>query len=234
MVFCQTERSYAAPKMKATGTDAQGYDKVIDPKLKDGSVLIDTDTVPPKEPNMIETKFLVQPPPRGLLERINRLIDGVDRDIPPEYDQYGYEIRRYMSRIGNLKVYTDQDYLVEQIKNVRKARIILRYWQESIEKEVKEIEVEIEANDSASTFWTVFKQNKAITRSFMIDAQGWIDSNERLLLNIWDTQGFVQVDYPEIIFIRPGERIDFFNLLQTRQFKLREIKKYQSFAMMVY
>jgi len=68
----------------------------------------------------------------------------------------------------------------------------------------------------------------------MIDAQGWIDSNERLLMNIWDTQGYVQVEYPEIIFIRPGERIDFFNLFQTRQFKLREIKKYQSFAMMVY
>lgn len=225
--------SWAAQKRKNT-KDAQGYDLVFMPTMKDNIITIDSDNHPPNEPNIIPVTFLQDTPPRGLLDRINRLIHGIDVDIPPEYDQFGYEIRRYMSHVGNMKIYTDEKFLIEQIKNTRKARVIVRFWQQHLEKEIEEIEKQVADEDSSSSVWTALKQNRQTTRTFVIDLQGWVDANERLLMNIFDTFGYIQVEYPELIFLRPHERIDFFNLLQTRQAKLNAIKKYQAFALMAY
>src|SRR4051812_43914435 len=49
---------------------------------------------PPIEPNFIPVKFLKTTPPKTLQERIDRLVEGIKIDTPPEYDYYGYEIRR--------------------------------------------------------------------------------------------------------------------------------------------
>lgn len=214
--------------------DSQGYDLIFMPELKDLAVKIDSNDTPPNEPNIVPIVFLEDVPPRGIMERISRLTQGITTDMPPEYDIYGYEIRRYMASVGNPKVYTDDDFLIEQIKNVRKARVIASYWQKHVEKEIDEIEQIIEDKDSTSTVRTAIKQARLTTRSFMIDLQGWIDSNERLLMHLLDIQGYIQLEYPDVVFIRPNERIDFFNLFQARQHKLKEIREYQAFAMMVY
>ncbi|MCB1593088.1 MAG: hypothetical protein KDI90_11625 [Alphaproteobacteria bacterium] len=226
--------SVPAFAVKKNDRDSQGYDLVFMPILKKEVIIIDNDSNPPGEPNIVEITFLKDVPPRGLLDRANRLIYGITTDIPPEYDQYGYEIRRYMASVGNMKVFTDEDFLEEQIKNTRKARVIARFWQKYIEEEIDELEKLVNEKDSSSSVWTALKQNRQITRTFIIDLQGWIDSNERLLMKIFDSFGFIQVEYPELIFMRPHERVDFFNTLQTRQAKLNAIKKYQAFALMSY
>ncbi len=233
LVLFASELAYAKKSTKPT-TDSQGYDLVFKPKLLDGSVIIDSDNTPPREPNIIEIKFLKDNPPRGMLERISRLIQGIDTDIPPEYDIYGYEIRRYMAQAGNPKIYTDEDFLIQQIKNVRKARVIITFWQKHLESEIDDIKKQINEEDSSSLMWTSLKQNRQQTRSFIIAAQSWLDSNERFLMNVLDIQSNIQLEYPEIIFMRAHERIEFYNLLQIRQVKLEQIKKYQPFAMMAY
>lgn len=225
--------SWAATK-KVKKKDAQGYDLVFMPTMKDNIITIDVDTTPPNEPNLVQVTFLQDAPPRGLLDRVNRLSHGISVDIPPEYDQYGYEIRRYMASVGNIKIYTDEEFLEEQIRNTRKARVIVRFWQQHLEKELDELEQLISEEDSASSIWTALKQNRQLTRSFVIDLQGWVDANERLLLKIFDLFGYIQLQYPELIFMRPHERIQFFNLYQIRQAKLNAIKKYQAFALMAY
>ncbi len=230
LVAGQTEAANAKKKNR----DAQGYDLVFMPTMKDNVITIDNDSIPPNEPNIVPVTFLQDTPPRGLLDRVNRMVHGITVDIPPEYDQYGYEIRRYMSHVGNVKIYTDEEFLIEQIRNTRKARVIVRFWQQHLEKEVEEIEKLVAEQDSSSSVWTALKQNRQVTRTFVIDLQGWVDSNERLLMNILDTFSYVQLDYPELIFLRPHERIEFFNLYQTRQAKLNAIKKYQAFALMSY
>lgn len=230
LVAGQTEAATAKKKNR----DAQGYDLVFMPTMKDNVITIDNDSIPPNEPNIVPVTFLQDTPPRGLLDRVNRMVHGITVDIPPEYDQYGYEIRRYMSHVGNTKIYTDEEFLIEQIRNTRKARVIVRFWQQHLEKEVEEIEKLVAEQDSSSSVWTALKQNRQVTRTFVIDLQGWVDSNERLLMNILDTFSYVQLDYPELIFLRPHERIEFFNLYQTRQAKLNAIKKYQAFALMSY
>ena len=204
------------------------------PELTPGSVMIDYDDQPPKEPNIVEISYLKIYPPRSLKERVNRLVHGITMDVPPEYDHYGYEIRRYMATVGNPKVFTDEAFLIEQIKNVRKARVVLRYWQKHIQEEMEQIEKEIEDVDAGSGVRTAYKQNRQETRSFFVDAQSWVDSNERLLMSVFDVFGYVQIEYPELIFLRPHQRIDFYNAFQARQFKLKEIRRYQSFTIMVY
>lgn len=230
LVAGQTE----AANTKKKNRDAQGYDLVFMPTMKDNVITIDNDSIPPNEPNIVPVTFLQDTPPRGLLDRVNRMVHGINVDIPPEYDQYGYEIRRYMSHVGNPKIYSDEEFLIEQIRNTRKARVIVRFWQQHLEKEVEELEKLVAEQDSSSSVWTALKQNRQVTRTFVIDLQGWVDANERLLMNILDTFGYVQLDYPELIFLRPHERIEFFNLYQTRQAKLNSIKKYQAFALMSY
>ncbi len=224
----------AAAKKKAVTTDTQGYDAVYMPELRELVVTIDGDDLPPNEPNIVPVKFQEDKPPRGIMERIQRLTLGISTDTPPEFDVYGYEIRRYMASVGNAKIYYDDEFLVEQLKNAKKARIIASFWQKHLQTEIEEIENIIEEKDSTSSVRTAIKQARLETRSFIIDLQGWIDSNERLLTHILDMQGYIQFEYPEVIFIRPNERVEFFNRFQARQYKLKEIKKYQPFAMMVY
>lgn len=236
-VLCTAFMSLQAIAGKPSKADAgalAGYGDIIMPELLDGSVMIDNDKIRPGEPNILQTKFLKIDKPNGLQERIDRLIFGIERDIPPEYDHYGHEIRRFMAHVGNEKIYSDESYLTEQIKNVRKARVVLRYWQAHVDEEIGDIDKLIEQEDSGSSVRSIFKQNKATIRGFFIAAQGWLESNEALLMNIFDTFGYFQLDYPELIFTRPHERIEYFNLFQARQAKLKEIRSYQSFTMMVY
>ncbi len=213
---------------------ASEFNNIPMPELEPGSVIIDDDEVAPNEPNLVEITYLKIMPPRSLRERVDRLIHGIAMDIPPEYDHYGYEIRRFMAKVGNPLIFTDEEFLIEQIKNVRKARVVLRFWQKHIQDEIEAIEAEIEKIDAGSGIRTALKQNRQATRSFFVDAQSWVDSNERLLMVIFDIFGYVQFEYPEVIFIRPHQRIDFYNAYQARQFKLKEIRKHQSFSYMVY
>ncbi|MDH5722667.1 MAG: hypothetical protein OEY94_05030 [Alphaproteobacteria bacterium] len=224
---------------------AQGRNNLLDdvgshldvfmPELESGSIIIGEGPEPPAEPNILKITFLKIPPTSSIEGRIENLLHGIKTDIPPEYDHYGYEIRRYMSRIGNVKIFEDEEFLVEQIKNVRKARVIIEYWQAALQKEVNEIE-EIVDNmpDAPSIIKTSLRKNKAEARSFITDAQRWIDSNERYLQHVYNLFGYLNLYYPELAFMRPHERIDFFNLLTTKQSILKRIKEYGPFAHMVY
>lgn len=209
--------------------------KVFMPKLEAGSIFIDDDNIPPQEPNLLKVKFLKIPPPRSTEGRIERLIHGILVDTPPESDHYGYEIRRYMAKIGNTRIFEDEEYLIEQIRNVRKARVIVEYWQAHIQKEVVELETLVDDMiDAPSIIKTNLRKNKAEARSFMADAQRWIDSNERYLQRVFDLHEYLDLYYPEIVFLRPHERIEFYNLLNTKQSTLARIKEYEPFSYMVY
>lgn len=209
--------------------------EVFMPELSDSSVIIDSDNVPPEEPNLLQVKFMRLDPPAGISDRITRVVYGITKDIPPEYDHYGYEIRRYMAACGNARIYEDDSFLETQIKNVRKARVIQTYWADFISSESDEIEKLMETDATVTAVErTTFRNNRADARAFMIALQGWIDSNEKLLQSIYDLNNYYELSYPEVIFLRPYERIDYFNALQVRQVKLMEIQKYQPFSIMVY
>ncbi len=213
-----------------------GYEEVVMPELFDSSTTIDNDEEPPLEPNIGEVKFLKMPPVNGVQGRVDRLVEGITRDVPPEYDHYGYEIRRYMSRVGNTKIFTDEEYLKDQIKNVRKASVIADYWRNFLDKEIAELDeiIDSESESVAFSTRTSFKQNRTTVSTFLISLKSWIDSNEHLLLHVFDNPGEFEVMYPEIMISQNSENIEFYNRSLVKQTKLKEIKAYGPFAMMAY
>ena len=131
---------HAQQRGKQAGYVKAGYEIIVMPKLESMWVEIDDDQEEPNEPNIGAVDFHRLPDVNGIQGRVDRLINGITRDIPPEYDHYGYEIRRYMASVGNIKVYEDEEFIKQQIKNVRKAAVIADFWRESLEKEIAAIE----------------------------------------------------------------------------------------------
>ncbi len=235
VVFMMSSNASAqAPNM--TFASDTSYGRVIMPQLFSTSVLIDDDDTPPAAPNIFKVKFLRLPPLNGIDERVDRLVQGIKVDLPPEYDHYGYEIRRYMSKVGEIKIFTDNEFLLEQIKNVRKSQIIADYWKKHLDKEIGEIEKIIESNeDTPFTVRTAFRQNKVTVRSFIVDLKAWIEANNVMLSNIYKHSiDNYDVVYPEIIITSSLARQTFYNDMTVKQNKLTAIKAYHPFAIMVY
>ena len=72
---------------------------------------------PPVEPNIEKVTFLKIDPPRSIKDRVNRLLHGLYTDIPPEFDHYGYEIRRYMAHIAGPNVLSNPERLQEVLRD---------------------------------------------------------------------------------------------------------------------
>ncbi len=208
---------------------------IVMPELRSTSVVIDDDDERSVEPNMGIVDYRKRSPLTSMKERVDRLIQGVKKGIPPEFDHYGYEIRRYMTHVGNLEIFEDEEYLKDQIKNTRKSAIIYSYWKKVLDQEVIDIEDIIDADDSIpSTVRTAFKQNKMTVRTFLVSLKSWVDSNERLLLHIYNNPGIFEVYYPEVIIASPQANVEFYNLFVIRQTKLKDIRAYHPFSIMVY
>jgi len=211
------------------------YETIFIPVLSGTSIAIDNDELFPEEPQLTEVTFLRYPEVSSLDERVNRLVQGIQSDIPPEYDHYGYEIRRYMSSVGNVKVYSDEDFLKEQIRNVRKAGVIAKYWIAHLQQEIKDIEQIMESDEDVGfAERTAFRQNKAIIQKFTLILQTWISGNEDLLMLVAGNYGIFFVEYPDVIVYSAKQRREFFNLYITKQTKLKELVAYPAFAFMVY
>ncbi len=212
-----------------------GYDPVVMPSLFSTSVVVDDDDEEPIEPNLGKVSFRRVPAYNNLDQRVDALIHGINKDLAPEFDHYGYEVRRYMARSGNAKIYTDQEYLIQQIKNIRKARVIVTFWKKHLDKEIGEIDRIINADETtAFATRTAFKQNKAIVTTFMIILTAWVDSNEQFLMKIYEDPLLYELYYPEVIIQATQSRVSFYNALVVRQTKLKELREYHPFTMMVY
>lgn len=211
------------------------YEEIFMPELTSTSVIVDRDAELPLEPNLGPTRYLKYPPINSLSERVDRLVYGITIDVKPELDHYGYEIRRYMSHVGNVKIFDDPEFLVEQIKNTRKARVVADYWKAHVDEEIEAID-KIMGDDELIpiTARTKYKQNSIGAKTFLISLKSWIDANERLLLQIYRQPELYEVLYPEILVVVPTTRRDFYNLVSVRQSKLKDIQNYQPFALVVY
>ncbi len=106
IAVCFTVHSALASQSKPYMKQKQDFEVFL-PEINGTGVVLDSDDIPPQEPNIVVAKFLKIEPPQNLTERVARLAHGITVDMPPDYDYYGYEIRRYMQGVGNLKIYTD-------------------------------------------------------------------------------------------------------------------------------
>lgn len=229
------QSAFAVKKRDTTLNADASYEAVFMPVLTSTSVVIDRDTKRPQEPNLGKAKFLKYPHVASLDERVDRLVYGIETDIKPELDHYGYEIRRYMSSVGNMEVFHNKDRIVSEIKNTKKARVIADYWKKHIDQELVEIQALIDEDTSIDLrVRTAFKQNKIAAQTFLISLKSWIDANERILMHIYKQPDIFEVIYPEILVVVPTSRVEFYNLYATKQAKLKDIQRYHPFALMVY
>lgn len=208
---------------------------IFEPELKEKSVVVGSDDVKPEVPNILKAKFLTLPPVSNTEQRIEKLLQGITMDIPPEYDHYGYEIRRYMANVGRVEIYENKDRLIEELTNARKAQVIVDYWQKALNKEFEFIDAQVAANSIAQPAIVMYKQNRSTVRSFMLTLKGWVDANERVLSFLLDKYGEYESYYPEIIFkVQSGDVVDFYNSVLLKQTKLKMIRQYPPFSLMVY
>ncbi len=211
------------------------YEDIIMPDLFASSVVVDTNDRPPTEPVIVKVNFKKIPILTSLDERVDRLVHGVAEDIPPEFDHYGYEIRRYMAHIGNVEIFKDKEYLVEQIRNVKKAQVIFEYWERHLEQEIKDMTIIINDNmDVSPVIRTSFKQNVTTVRTFLISIKLWIGANDSLLMFVYNNYDNFDLEYPEIYLSDTQVILEFYNLITARQTRLKDIVPYRTYAMMVF
>jgi hypothetical protein len=188
----------------------------------------------PVQPNIPQVKFLKQDPPTSLKDQIDRLLYGVKVDIPPEYDVYGYELRRYMAHIGGKEVYADPARVKEELKNIHKAKIILDYWRKDMMKQNDEIRDRIEAENPGAEERTGFKYNAGIVGAFLTECQGWIERNEDVLQFLADKEGQYSYSPPDFTFHNVSDRAAFAAKYTAAKKAHGYIVEYSTFAMMVY
>ena len=190
---------------------------------------------PPAEPVFEKVAFLKLDPPRSLRERIESLIHGVYVDIPPEYDHFGYEVRRYMASVAGPKILASQTNLKGQIKNIKTAEIVLKYWQEKHQKEVNAIGTEIEERDESSSIRTSFKYHRGVAQAFFVEANSWTRNNRAMLEYLVEI-GPEAYTFKEHVFMFNDQKHlrKYASLFKAQQEALKEIQGYTPFRMMVY
>lgn len=188
----------------------------------------------PVEPAFKQVRFLQQEPAKTLSERIDRLIYGIKIDIPPEYDHYGYEIRRYMKGILNPNDLNDSLVIPEMLQNARTARVIMDYWKKYLAEEGKVIEAELEKSTNNNGLVTTFKYNQGVVNSFIPEMYIWIDNNIEFLEFIQESGGEYYVSYPFYDVPNGNYREKMVKLYQKREEGLKEVIKFSPFSMMVY
>ncbi|MAF97743.1 MAG: hypothetical protein CMH26_03825 [Micavibrio sp.] len=190
-----------------------------------------------EEPFFKKVTMMKLDPPLSVRERVDRLLYGINTDVPPEYDHYGYEIRRYMSTVGNPKGITDPQYLETQLKNIKSALIILEYWGKALEKEIDEIEAVIQERGDTGSTRSTFRYNRALVKAFLVETRSWIENN-RMLLEMLQDLGPKGYSYNEengyIGFLNKEDLQQFVAIYESKMKALRQMRDYLPFQMMIY
>jgi len=188
----------------------------------------------PIEPHFKEITFLNQPDPKTLTERVDRLVHGIKTDIPPEYDHYGYEIRRYMKSILTPQDLNDTLLLPGKIQDAKTARIILDYWKKALSEERNIIQAELDKGNVPSSLITTFRYNSGVIDEFIPDAYSWVDRNIEFLEFLQSNAGEYYVQYPFYEVPERTVRAKFQELYDERTQGLQYILKYSPFRAMIY
>lgn len=230
----------AAPIHAASAQDIKGFElehsnqeKYGVPSLTDaGEVDLFTE-----EPSFEKITLLRIDPHMSLRERVDRLLYGIYTDIPPEYDHFGYEIRRYMAGVGNVESLNDPAFIKKQLKNIKTSKFILEYWGKELNKEIEEIERIIEEKNDASSTRSTFKYNRGIVNAFLVESESWINNN-RMALEYLQEIGPNAYKYNEnkglLIFKNKQHLKRFVSIFKSKRSALKEMRGYLPFRMMVY
>ncbi len=190
--------------------------------------------LPPIDPLFPPVTYLKKIPSKTLQHRIESLVHGITMDTPPEYDYYGYEIRRYMVSIGNINIFDNKKAINGQISNIENAFIVMRYWREDLDKNIKEIEHIINEENKSSSERSHFRYKKSVVSAFMIECQQWLYHNKIWLEYLIEIDGEYRFYDPEFSFDNAKQKKKFIALYNVKEAARAEINQYMPFRMMIY
>lgn len=187
------------------------------------------------EPTFKPVKFLKLDPPITLRERVERLTHGMVVDLPPEYDYYGHDIRRFMAKVGNPAVLDNPKNIKGQLQNIKVAQKISADWQAAHFKETKEIERIIDETNASSSIRSLYKTQKGAAEAFFIELNSWIKNNRDSLAYLLEI-GPKAYQYQEGKFRFRGqtEFKKYDALHDSRLRALEQMHGYTPFRLMVY
>lgn len=193
------------------------------------------DYAPPAEPNISPVSFLKIEKAYTVQGRIEQLLHGIVVDVPPEYDHYGYEMRRYMASVAGPQVLGNPQRLEEELSNIHRARIILQYWRKKLEGDMAALEKEVEGPDVSPSYKTGFKYNKGVVLAFFAECGSWLDNNENVLKYLLDVgpDAYSYKD-PSMSFEDKAQRAKFVSLYESRERALKQMQDYTPFRIMIY
>lgn len=187
------------------------------------------------EPSFPEIKFYKYPEPSTLSARIETIVHGLTISLPPEYDLYGYELRRYMSTIAGSEAMNSKKRLAAEIANTKRAKIILEHWGKEITAYIDKLGAEIEADDSIdSATRTSFKFKSGKAKAFLVEANSWVDNNQAMLEALYEMWGVYEYRDPSINFRNQEDLNKYARLFRAREKSLRLMHEYPPFRMMIY
>lgn len=192
-------------------------------------------TVLTPEPNFKPVEFLGLEPPRTLRERVERITHGITMDLPPEYDYYGHDIRRFMAKVGNPAVLGSPKNINGQLDNIKVAQKISASWQAAHFKEVKEIERLIDETNASSSVRSLYKAQKAEAEAFFLELNSWIKNNRDSLSYLLEIgPRAYQYQDGQFRFRGQTEFKKYQALHESRLRALEQIHGYTPFRLMVY
>ncbi len=187
------------------------------------------------DPEFEVVKYLKLKEPQSMRERIERLAHGIYVDLPPEYDHYGYEVRRYMAHVGGPLVPTSKTNVEGQLQNIKNAKIIAQHWQKTMFDEIKDIDEALKNSESESSYRALYKYNSGIVRAFFTELNSWLDNNETLLAYLMTVDdGGYTYEAPVFRFSDKKDLKQFARYYDAQIRALEQIRKYPPFRIMLY
>ncbi|HCQ70591.1 MAG: hypothetical protein CL570_05805 [Alphaproteobacteria bacterium] len=189
----------------------------------------------PVEPKVPEVTFYEFDSPQHLQGRIDGLLHGIKITLPPEYDHYGYEVRRFMNSVGRIQIYSNRYAIEDELVNIEKAWVVFRYWREALIAEIEAIDEGIKADaTTGSKVKTMFNVNQAVVKAFIIEMQAWLNANQALLTFLADNRKLYAFEQGNFVFKSSQAASQFVALFGARERAKLEMREYDPFGKIVY
>ena len=202
--------------------------------LKDARAAVKNYTGP-VEPKVPKVTFYEYDTPQHLQGRIDGLLHGIKITLPPEYDHYGYEVRRFMNSVGRIEIYSNRYAIEDELVNIEKAWVVFRYWREALLAEMDAIDAGIKADPTAgSKVKTMFNVNQAVVKAFIIEMQAWLNANQSLLTFLADNRKLYAFEQGSFVFKSSQVANQFVGLFDARERAKLEMREYDPFGKIVY
>lgn len=187
------------------------------------------------EPDLPEVQFFALEPPKTMAQKVQSILYGITIDVPPQYDHYGYDIRRYMLSVGSAKVYEDPDLIKEELEKIAYAQKVLAAWSEKNAQETQVLAAEITANkESEPQLQQDLRLNKAKAQGFFAVAQNWIENHKKALELLAQKRGHYYYEDSAFTFDNAQDMKEFASIYEAQQKSLAQIHEYVPFRIMMY